>query len=447
MGQNFIACDREQELLLPPSLREWLPDGHLAWFVLDTVEQLDLGAVFAAYRADGWGRAAHDPAMMVALLLYSYAVGERSSRQIERRCSEDVATRVISANRAPDHATISRFRARHERALAGLFGQVLGLCARAGMVRAGTVAIDGTKLAGNASLGANRTADGLRAEAERILKEAGSVDAAEDERFGDRRGDELPGELADPARRAGRIRELLEGLEAPRREAEAEHAAKLESYERHVEQTGKRPKGRPPGGALAQSTIALLPSRVNLTDPDSMVVRHRGMSLQGFNAQAAVADGQIIVAARIASDANDLRQLAPMIAAARHELAAAAIEEPVGEVLADAGYWNTRQITELAHAGVRTLVPPAAERTQPRQIKPPQGAHAEQATRTLASPEGQARYRRRQQIVEPVFAHIKHLRGITRFSRRGKRAVEAEWQLIAATHNLLKLFRAPALAA
>src|SRR6187455_2452342 len=156
MAQNFLACDRDQELLLPPSLREWLPEGHLAWFVIDAGVTLDLSAFYAAYRENGQGRAAHDPAMMVALLLYSYAVGERSSRRIERRCVEDVATRVICANRAPDHTTIARFRQRHEDALAELFGEVLWLCADAGLVRVGVVAVDGTKVRANASHHASR---------------------------------------------------------------------------------------------------------------------------------------------------------------------------------------------------------------------------------------------------------------------------------------------------
>jgi transposase len=156
MAQNLLACDREQELLLPPSLREWLPEGHLAWFVIDAVAQLDLTAFYGSYRADGHGRAAHDPAMMVALLLYAYAVGERSSRRIERRCVEDVATRVICANQAPDHTTIARFRQRHQSALAELFGEVLSLCGEAGLVRVGTIAVDGTKVAANAAVQATR---------------------------------------------------------------------------------------------------------------------------------------------------------------------------------------------------------------------------------------------------------------------------------------------------
>jgi transposase len=198
MAQNFLSCDREQELLLPPSLRDWLPADHLAWFVLDAVEAMDLAEF---YRADGHGRAAHDPSMMVGLLLYAYAVGERSSRGVERRCLEDIAFRVITANQAPDHATVARFRVRHEDALAGLFGQVLALCARAGAVSVGVIAVDGTKVRANAADRQNRTYEQLARE---ILQEAGEVDAAEDAQFGERRGDELPAELADPnTRRPG----------------------------------------------------------------------------------------------------------------------------------------------------------------------------------------------------------------------------------------------------
>jgi len=183
-------------------MRDWLADDHLAWFVLDAVDELDLSAFVAEYRQDGWGRAAFDPTMMVALLLYAYAVGERSSRAIERRCREDVAFRVISANQVPDHATIARFRVRHEAALGEVFTQVLGLCANAGLVRIGLIAVDGTKIAGNASRGANRSYEQIARE---LLEEASAADAAEDARLGDRRGDELPSELADrSSRRAGR---------------------------------------------------------------------------------------------------------------------------------------------------------------------------------------------------------------------------------------------------
>ena len=189
MGQNFLPCDRDQELLLPPSLREWLPEDHLAWFVLESVAELDLAAFYSAYRSDGWGAAAHDPQMMVALLLYAYSIGVRSARGIERRCAEDVAFRVITANQIPDHATIARFRARHEQAISELFSGVLSLCAPAGLAKVGIVAIDRTKIAAAATHHANRSYEQI---AQEIVEEAGRIDAAEDELYGEARGDELP---------------------------------------------------------------------------------------------------------------------------------------------------------------------------------------------------------------------------------------------------------------
>src|SRR3954468_11793872 len=194
MPQNFVACDREQELLLPPSLREWLAADHLAWLVLDAVGELDLSGFYRAYRDDGHGRAALDPAMMVAVLVYAYAIGVRSSRAIERRCREDVPFRVITANQAPDHATIARFRVRHEDALGELFGQVLALCADAGLVSVGVVALDGSKVAASASDRAIRSYDQIAAE---ILEEPGRIDAAEDDIHGPCRGDELPDHVAN----------------------------------------------------------------------------------------------------------------------------------------------------------------------------------------------------------------------------------------------------------
>ena len=220
MGQNFLSCDRDQELLLAPSLREWLPEGHLAWFVLDAVAAIDLAVFYGSYRADGHGRAAHDPGMMVAVLLYNYAIGQRSSRVIERRCHEDVASRVICANRAPDHATIARFRARHQDALADTFTQVLGLCGRAGAVSVGLLAVDGTVMAADALRAATITHQSIRHEVEVILGQAAAVDAAEDEQFGDARGDELPPELADRRSRIERLRRCREELEAEQAKAQ-----------------------------------------------------------------------------------------------------------------------------------------------------------------------------------------------------------------------------------
>src|SRR3954462_11205773 len=223
MAQNFLACDRDQELLLPPSLREWLPEEHFAWFVIDAVAELDLSAFLASYRVDGHGRAAHDPAMMVALLLYAYAIGERSSRRIERRCVEDVATRVICANQAPDHTTIARFRQRHEMALGELFGEVLALCAESGLVRVGVIAVDGTKVHANAAPQATRDYEQIARE---ILAEADAVDAEEDEQFGDARGDELPPELATAQGRRGWLREAKRRLDDKR----AEQARPVPAY-------------------------------------------------------------------------------------------------------------------------------------------------------------------------------------------------------------------------
>ena len=439
MGQNFLSCDRGQAMLLPASVSDWLPDGHLARFVVEVVERLDLAAFYAVYRDDGSGRPAHDPAMMVALVLYSYAVGVRSSRAIERRCVEDVACRFIAANRAPDHVTINRFRGRHQDALSGLFGDVLALCGQAGIVRVGTVAVDSTKLAADASLGANRTYEGLRAEARRIVEEAAAVDAAEDELYGEARGDELPDELADPATRRARIGQLLDELEGERAKARADQDAKRAAYERQ-RAAGQRPIGRPPGRELPKQQRALFARRVNVTDPDSAIVSDRGKLIQGYNVQAAVGDGQVILAATATAVATDHGQLVPMIAAARENLAAIGVAETIERVLADSGYWNVAHVRELAGEGVDVLV-------QPRPFKPDSSRKsrepvAREMTASLVCPEGAARYRRRQQIVEPVFAHIKHLRAITRLLRRGQAAVQAEIDLIATTHNLLKLYRA-----
>src|SRR5919198_825609 len=213
MGQNFLAADREQAFLLPPDVREWLPEGHLAWFVIDAVAEMDLSAFYSAYRQDGHGRPAYEPSMMVALLLYAYTRGVRSSRAIERACVDDVASRVVAGNVAPDHSTIAEFRCRHERPLADVFSGVLALCARAGLVSVGVVAIDGTKIAANASMDANRDFGQIARE---ILAEAGEMDRREDELYGHERGDELPEHLRTREGRRKALREAKERLERER---------------------------------------------------------------------------------------------------------------------------------------------------------------------------------------------------------------------------------------
>jgi transposase len=280
VAQNFLPCEREQELLLPPSLREWLPEDHLAWFVIDAVEALDLGAFYAEYRSDGWGRAAHEPAMMVALLLYAYAVGERSSRAIERRCAEDIAFRVICANATPDHATIARFRARHERALADTFTQVLALCAKAGLASVGLVALDGTLVAGNAAAGASRS---YRAIAGEILEEAARADADEDERLGAARGDELPAELAQRSSRRARLARCQEELEAEQAAEQARYEANLAWRAQWEAEHGRKLAGRKPAPPDPE---ALERRSINTTDPDTrLLARRGGASVQGYNVQ------------------------------------------------------------------------------------------------------------------------------------------------------------------
>jgi transposase len=440
VSQNFLSCDRDQELLLPPSLREWLPEDHLAWFVLDAVDQMDLTGFYGEYRDDGWGRAAHDPAMMVALLLYAYAVGERSSRRIERRCCEDIAFRVICANRVPDHATIARFRARHSQALAAIFTDILVLCAKAGLVSVGLVAVDGSLIAGNASLAATKTYRAIRQEVEQMLEQAARADADDDQRFGQARGDELPPELSDRNSRRQRLARCKAELEAEQAQQQAEYEANLDRRAEweleHARKLGGRKPGAPAADALAKRTI-------NTTDPESRALRRAGRrTVQGYNAQVVASPRQIILAAEITQAANDSAQLEPMIHHALGALAAAGIDEQLEVVLADGGYWNSPQITRLRQHGLTPIVPTKSRtRTAPRRLSARQGPEARRIERILDTPEGQALYRRRQQIVEPVFAHTKILRGIDRFQRRGLAACAAEWKLIAATHNLLKLWR------
>jgi transposase len=433
MAQRFIAVDREQVFLMPPSVRDWVPAGHLAWCVLDAVEELDLAGFYAAYRADGHGRPAFDPAMMVALVLYAYCVGERSTRRIERRCHEDVAFRVVAANLAPDHATLARFVVRHQEALMGLFGQVLALCARAGLVRAGTLVLDSTKLAANASGRANLDYERIAAE---IIAEGIATDEAEDRLYGDARGDELPPELADPTTRRERLRAAKQQLEA---EWDAEKAAREQMLARRAEhrsRTGRNPNGRPP---QPREMSGPPPGRVNLTDPDSRPVKTPRGFIQGFNAQAVATSEQIIIAADVTRGSADQGLLGPMIASARDQLAAINAGAPT-LVLADAGYWSGADIQALMGDGITALVPPDAHtRSAPNPRR--RGGLYQFMRRILDGDDGRRLYRRRQAIIEPIFGHTKFNRGADRFRRRGLAAVQAEWQLITTTHNLRKLWQ------
>jgi transposase len=461
MPQNFIAVDREQELLLPPSLRDWLPDGHFAWFVLDAVEQMDLSGFYAAYRLDGHGRAAHEPRMMVALLLYGYARGLRSSRKIERACVEDVSFRVVAANQAPDHATVARFRQRHEAALAGLFGDVLELCVEAGLVEVGVVAIDGTRVHANAGRDANSKYEEI---AKEILAEADQVDRDEDERFGDGSSvDVLPEGFRTAAGRKGWLREASRRLEE-RRAAEARPIPKsrpdrlrecrrrleedlavergaaerqAEFWARGVASDGKR-LGRRPNPYTPPATPA--GRKINTSDPDSRRLKAPQGYLQGYNAQTAVTDKQIVVAAEVSNETADFGHLEPMVDAALGELKTAGVSDKPGVVVADAGYWHSDQMDAIITRGIQVIVPPdAAGRKTPRPGW--EGGRYAFMRRVLATEAGGELYRKRQGMIEPVFADTKFNRRIDRFLRRGLAAARSEWRMITATHNLSKLHR------
>jgi transposase len=442
MAYNFLRGDHNQPFLLPPDLRDWLPQGHLAWFVLDVVDQLDLQPFYRAHRTDGHGHPAYDPKLLLGVLLYAYAIGVRSSRQIERRLSEDLAFRVLAGNQTPDHVTIARFRVRHEQALAGFLVASLKLCAAAGMVRVGTVALDGTKLAANAADKANRTHDQLEAEVAEILRQAAETDQREDREHGPARGDELPPALASKANRLARLRQAKAQLEA-------EAAARRQAYQQRVaaHTAAAKAKGRKPRQLKPRPQEAPNPKAVaNATDPDSRFLHNRNGTVQGYNAQAVTTLEQVIVAAELTGEANDVHQLDPMLQATATTLAAAGIDERPEAALADSGYWSIDNLTTIPDAP-ELLIPPAKHGRQgkPRKDGKPSASKSDglraAMKRKLASDEGKARYAKRRETVEPVFGQIKEQQGARRFIRRGMTACKAEWKLLCGTHNLLKLWR------
>jgi len=451
MACNFIPCDREQSYLMPPSLRDWLGEDHLAWCVLNAVGVMDLSAFEAKYRADGWGAAAFPPSMMVPLLLYAYCVGERSSREIERACETDVGFRVVAANRKPDHSTIARFRRRNLKELEGLFTQILTLCVEAGLVKVRVVAIDGTKMEANASLAANRTHEGLTKEIEkavkRMLAEAEATDAEEDRLYGEKRGDELPEELRTEKGRIARLRECRDRLEREAAERAAEQQRKIDERAAKEESTGKKLRGRKP---KAPDPTPEAKAKANVTDPASRIMKTRKGYVQGYNAQAAVTEEQIIIAAEVTQEANDKKQLHPMIEKTAENIEAAGVEEKVGVALADAGYWSEANVQEAEADGPELLIATtkdwkqrkaARERPPPRGRIPKDISVRERMDRKLMTKRGRATYKKRSRTVEPVFGQIKDARGVGRFLLRGLDGASGEWKLLCGTHNLLKLWR------
>jgi transposase len=439
---NFVAFDRDQQLLLPPSLAEWLPEDHLAWFVIDAVKQLDLTAFFASYRDDGWGRAAHHPEMMVTLLVYAYSTGVMSSRRIEQACQSDVAFRVITANLQPDHTTIARFRRRHTEALKDLFVQTLRLCAEAGLVSVGLVALDGTKIAGSASIDSNRSRSFIDDTVEAMFADADAADVADDAAGDD---NEPPAAMRGRAARQARLQAAKAVLDERAASERAVFDAKMRDRQQREDEvlarTGHRMNGRRPAPFTPKD------ARVNIVDPDSRMMKTKHRYLQGFNAQAVATEDQIIIAAEVSNDPADTHQFHPMIRAATNTLDEAGIVEQIGVVVADAGYLHDDNLT--IEGGPEVLIATRNRRKTPADDRPaPRGRIRKSATprermdRKLATKRGRRLYRKRSAMIEPVFGQIKHNRNQRQFLLRGLDGVNLEWKLWCTTHNLLKMFRA-----
>jgi len=461
MGKCFRSADVNQALLLPPSLHDWLPERHLARFVVDVVDTLDLGAIYDSYEEkDGRGQAAYDPAMMVRVLLYGYCTGSYSSRKIQAKTYEDVGFRYLAADEHPDHSTLAEFRQRHLEALAGLFSQALQLCQKAGLVKLGHVAIDGSKIAGNASKHKamsygrmSETEKKLQAEVAALLQRAEAVDAAEDEKYGKGQGgEELPAELARRESRLAKIRAAKAELEteAQQKAAEKKAAAEAQLGQRREQEarTGKKVRGRKPQVPDPEQAVPEPTAQRNFTDPESRIMpdgSHKGSFVQGYNAQIAV-DGkaQVIVAAEVTQQSNDTQQLVPMLEQVKNNVGA---QPQVAS--ADNGYWNAKQVGDARVQGIDLHVaagkqkhgePSKAADADPMESSA-EASLREQMKQKLKTEAGRDLYRMRKAIVEPVFGQIKEWRGFRRFLLRGLHKVRAEWKLICLTHNLLKLFR------
>jgi len=497
MAYGYRPVVRDQPFLLPPDLREWLPAGHLAWFVIDAVESLDLSRFPVRSAAGPAGRAAYDPRMLLALLVYGYARGLRSSRKIERACGEDVAFRVICAQDPPDHATIARFR-RHwfadGEAMGAVFTQVLQIAARAGLGRLGLVAVDGTKIAANASKDANRTREKLAELAARMLAEAEAADAAEDALFGGERGDEVPAELADPVTRRERIAAAAAQLDAERAAVEAAAArqaarvvaaerevarrvaaqqAKAEDWDRRKAGPGPAPRGPRPVEperyvrvreattrlAKAKARAAVPPGRrkkdaagkkttgpvANITDPHSHLMPVRGGGfIQGYNGQAARSGDGLILAVLVTTQTTDYASFGPLLDQIQQasDLLRAHARGPLhrkrartGTALADTGYLSEDNLTcpgpdRLIATGRRH-----GGRHGGRRL----GPHGTAMAARLAEAPAAATYRQRAPIIETAFGHRKHNLGFRRFSMRGLPRVSGEWTFAAAVDNLTKI--------
>lgn len=447
---QFQAYEREQMLLLPQDMREWLPEGDLAYFIPDVVGTLDLSAIYGTYDGSRGGQPPFHPEMMVSLLVYAYCKGVPSSRKIEEGTYQVVGFRVVSADQHPDHDTIAAFRKRHLQALAALFVQVLKLCREAGLVTLGHVALDGTKVRANASkhkaMSYGRMVEKereLEAEVARLLAEAERVDAEEDALYGKgKRGDELPDELKFRKTRLAKIRQAKKALEErARAEAEQKRAAQAEE-EKQREASGEKRSGPAPKEI---SDAPQSKAQINFTDPQSRIMKDGATQSfeQCYNGQAAVdAQSQIIVATAVTQAPNDKQQVAPMIEKMKENLGG---EKPA-ELSADNGYFSEDNVAYVERETIEPFIATGrqkhGEKVLPAHGRLPQNATIkERMARKLRTLRGRGAYKKRKQTVEPVFGQIKGARGFRQFLLRGLRNVSAEWDLICLTHNLLKLHR------
>lgn len=430
MSKTFRPYEPDQMFLMPISMRDWLPADHLAYFISDVVDEMDLSAIIKRYKDEDRGYPPYHPVMMVKILLYAYCIGVPSSRKMAKRLEEDVSFRVLAANNTPDFRTISDFRKDHLKALAGLFLKVLKLCQQAGLVKLGHVALDGTKIKANASKHKamsykrmKEEADRLEAEVKELLEKAEAIDQAEDREYGeDKRGDELPEELAFREKRLKKIREAREALEA-----EAKHESKL------AKKAGKKAPGIPDDK-----------SQRNFTDAESKIMPAPGGKHfeQAYNAQVAVdSANQIIVAADVVDETNDKKQAIPMMKQVKRNTG-----KLPGEISADTGYFSSEAVEALTADGINVYIPP--DKTQHKKQIPaaprgriPKGLSiADRMRRKLRTKKGRARYGLRKELPEPVFGQIKQARGFRQFLMRGKKKAKGEWQIICTGHNILKLF-------
>ena len=450
--KRYRAWRPDQAWLLPPSPRDWLPEGHLVYFLVDAVRELDLSAITSYYERELRGFPPFHPRMMLTLLIFNYATGTRSSRKIMSRCEQDVACRVIVGEDTPDFHAISEFRRRHLAAFEKLFVEVLKLASASGLLKVGRLALDGTKIKANASRHKAMSYDRMQTEEIRLqqeirelLAQAESEDQAEDAQHGaNRRGDELPDELQ---RRESRLKKIREAKAALEEEARAKAAAENEAKNAARAAEGKEPK------SINLDEVKPEPqAQRNFTDPDSRIMKasNKGWDQCG-NAQALVDESQLIIAADVTQQANDVQQVAPLLDQMDENLEAAEIVERPREFLADAGYFsddNTQDVEShhmVPYIATQRLkhheeLPPIPRGRIPKSLTPKQ-----RMARTLRTKKGRETYKKRKGQVEPVFGQIKQAGGFRQFSMRGLQKMKAEWQLVCLTHNLLKIWRtAPA---